>query len=54
MEHCVKSARIWSDPGLHFPAFVLRILSECGKVRTRVTSNTDTFYAVKKPYSVNI
>ena len=24
----------------------LRIQSECGKMRTRITPNTDTFYAV--------
>ena len=24
----------------------LRIQSECGKLRTRITPNTDTFYAV--------
>ena len=41
---------------LHFLAFglnterykvSLRIQSECGKIRTRITPNTDTFYAVK-------
>ena len=41
--------------GLHFPAFELnteiygvslRIQSECGKMLTRITQNTDTFYAV--------
>ena len=60
--HCVKSVRIWSFSGPHFPAFglntertkyeemryfvSLRIQSECGKTRTRRTPNTDTFYAV--------
>ena len=51
--HCVKSVRIWSYSGPHFPVFglnterySLRTQSECGKMRTRVTSNTDTFYAM--------
>ena len=53
--HCVKSVRIRSHSGLYFPAFglnteryfvTLRIQSECGKIRTRITPNTDTFYAV--------
>ena len=34
---CVKSVRIRRS---------LRIQSECGKIRTRITPNTDTFYAV--------
>ena len=53
--HCVKSVRIrsYSDP--YFPAFgqnterygpSLCIQSKCGKMRTRITPNTDTFYAV--------
>ena len=51
--HYVKSVRIWSFSGPHFPAFglnmerysvFLRIQSECGKVRTSIISNTDTFY----------
>ena len=50
--HCVKSFRIRSYPGPHFPAFglntgrytvSLRIQSECEKMRTRITPNTDTF-----------
>ena len=56
--HCVKSVRIrsYSDP--YFPAFrlnteryrlSLRIQSECGKIRTRITPNTDTFHAVIFP-----
>ena len=54
-EHCVKSAGIWSFSGPHFSAFGLiteiyrvnlSIQSECGKMRTRKTSNTNT-YAVK-------
>ena len=53
--HCVKSARIRSYSGPHFPAFgmnteryglSLPIQSECGKIRTRKTRNTDTFHAV--------
>ena len=53
--HCVKSVRIRSYSGPHFPAFglnterysvSLRIQSECRKTRTRITPNTDTFYAV--------
>ena len=53
--HCVKSVRIRSYSGPHFPAFglntersgvSLRIQSECGKIRTRITPNTDIFYAV--------
>ena len=60
--HCVKSVHIRSYSGLYFPAFglntnrywlntkrysvSLRIQSECGKIRTRINPNTDTFYAV--------
>ena len=53
--HCAKSVRIRSFSGPYFPAFGLnterygvsvRIQSECGKIRTRKTPNTDTFYAV--------
>ena len=53
--HCVKSVRIRSYSGPHFPAFglnterfteSLRIQSECGKMRTRITPNRDTFYVV--------
>ena len=55
--HCVKSVRIGSYSGPHFPAFrlnteryyvSLRIQSECVKMWTRITSNTDTFYAVSE------
>ena len=40
-----------SYSGPHFPLFglnteYLRIQSKCGKMRTRITPNTDTFYAV--------
>ena len=43
--------------GLYFPTFglnlegysaSLRIQSECGKIRTRITQHTDTFYAVNQ------
>ena len=40
--HCVKSVRIRSYPGTHFPAFGVNIQSESGKMRTRITTNTDT------------
>ena len=55
--HCVKSVLIRGYSGLHFPAFGLnterygvsfRIQLECGKKRTRITPNPDTFYAVIK------
>ena len=53
--HCVKNVRIRSYSGPYFRAFGLnterysvsfRIQSECGKIRTRTTSNMDTFWAV--------
>ena len=53
--HCVKSLRIRSYSGPYFPTFrlhtkryfaSLRIQSKCGKIRTRITPNTDIFYAV--------
>ena len=53
--HCLKSVRIRSYSGTHFPAFglnserysvSLHIQSECGKIWTRITPNTNTFYAV--------
>ena len=43
--HCVKSVRIWSYSGPHFPVF-FRIQSECGKMRTRITPNMVTLHAV--------
>ena len=55
-EHCVKSVRIRSFSGPYFPAFglnterygvSLRIQSECGKIRTKKTPNTDTFHAME-------
>ena len=51
----VKSVRIRSYSGMYFPAFELnmeryrvnlRVQSECEKIRTRITPNTDTFHAV--------
>ena len=53
--HCMKSVCIMSYSGPYFSAFglnterqsvCLRIQSEHGKMRTRITTNTDTFYAV--------
>ena len=53
--HCIKCVPIWSYSGPYFPVFGLnteryiifvRIQSECGKIRTRITTNTDTFHAV--------
>ena len=54
----MESVRIRSYSGPHFPVFALnrerysvslRIQSKCGKIRTRITPNTDTFYAVYAP-----
>ena len=53
--HCAKSLRIQSYSVLHFPAFglnteryfaSLRIQSKWEKMRTRMTPNTHTLYAV--------
>ena len=53
--HCVRSVCIRSYTGLHFHAFALntegygvslRIQSKSGKMRTRITQNTDTFNTV--------
>ena len=53
--YCVKSVRIRSYSGPHFPTFGLNterysvslcIQSECEKMRTRTTPNTDTSYVV--------
>ena len=53
--HCVKSVHIQSYSCPQFPAFglyterysvSLRIQSEGGKIRTRITSNRVTFYAI--------
>ena len=55
-KHYVKSVRIRSYSGPHFPAFrlntercsvSLRVRPECRKIRTRITPNKDTFYAVE-------
>ena len=55
-KHCVKSVPIRSYSGPYFSAFglpkekyglFLRIQSECWKIRTRTTPNTDPFHAVK-------
>ena len=59
--HCVKSVCIRSHSGPHFSTFSLiwteyeeidwiHIYSKCGKcgkMRTRITPNTDTFYVVR-------
>ena len=54
----MKSVRIRSYSGPYFWAFglnterygvSLRIQFECGKMRTRITPNTDTFYGVDLP-----
>ena len=56
VKYCVKSVRIRSYSGTYFLAFglntdrygvFLRIQSKCGKMRTRITPNMETFYAVK-------
>ena len=53
--HSVRSVHIRSFSGPYFPTFrlnmekyfvSLRIQSECGKIRTSETPNTDTFHAV--------
>ena len=53
--HCVKNVRIRRFAGPYFPAFglnteiytvSLRIQSECGKIWTRKTLNTDIFHPV--------
>ena len=55
LTHCVKSVHIRRYSGPNFPAFglnterysvSLRIQSKCGKMRTRITPNADTFYAL--------
>ena len=52
--HCVKNVQIRRYSGPYFPAFglnterygvFLRIQSECGKMRTKITLNTDIFHA---------
>ena len=55
VSHYLKSVHIRSYSGPHFPAFGMnreiygvsrRIQSKCGKMRTRITPNMDTFHAV--------
>ena len=55
--YCVKSFRIRSYSGPLFPIFGLNterwgiflgVQSECGKMRTRITPNTNTFHAVRE------
>ena len=52
-KHCLKSVCIRSFSGPYFPAFglnterCLNTKSECRKIRTRKTPNTDTFHAAK-------
>ena len=59
----VKGVRIHSYSGAYFLALgpntyiysiSLRIQLECGKMRTRITPNTDTFYAVFTPLVFSI
>ena len=59
MNHCVKSIRIWNYSGPYFPLFglnterygvSLHIQSECGKMRIRTNTNTDTFHAVNNKH----
>ena len=54
------SVHIRSYSDSYFPIFglnterhgiSLRIQSKCGKIRTRITPNTDTFYAVMETYT---
>ena len=54
-DHCVKIVHIRSYSAPYFLAFGLNtercrifllLQSECGKIRTRITPNTDTFHAV--------
>ena len=48
--HWMKSVCIRSYSGPYFPAFGLNKerygVCECGKIRSRITPNTDTFHAV--------
>ena len=43
--HCVKPVGIWSYYGPYFPAFGLNT-KRYGQIRTRITPNMDTFFAV--------
>ena len=45
---CVKSIHIWNYSGPYFSRiflYSLRMRENAGKMRTRITPNTDTFYA---------
>ena len=46
LHHCVKIFRIWSFSGSYFPTFELNTFgqSECEKIRTTKTPNTDAMY----------
>ena len=51
-EYRVKSVRNWSYSSPHLTAFGLntesvRIQFKCREMQTRITPNTDTFYAVE-------
>ena len=54
--NCVKSVLIQSYSGSHIPAFGLNMerygVSECGKMLTRITPNTETFHAVNWYHSI--
>ena len=63
MTNCARSASVWSFSGPHFPPFVLNtkrysvsphIQSKCGKMRTGITPNTDTLYAVTVREDVHV
>ena len=55
LSHNIRSVRIQGYSGPHFPSFglntkrygeSLRIEFKCGKMRTRITPNMNTFHAV--------
>ena len=56
-QHCMKRVCILNYSGPHFPAFGMNrerysislcIQSYCGNMRTRITPNTDNFYALQE------
>ena len=56
IKNCVKRVRMWNHYVPYFPVFglntkrysvSLRIQSECGEIRTRITPNTDVLHAMK-------
>ena len=49
VRHCVENVRIRSFSVPYFPAFGLNIQFKCGKILTRKTLNTNTFYAMREP-----